>query len=70
VFGGQIPLEVTSIAPNKRLDEQIGLNVKRNNRRVARAMSLADLAGSDLLDFLQEIQEACRESSDTRRAVR
>lgn len=68
VFGGQIPLDVTSIAPNQRLDEQIGINVKRNNRRVARAMSLTDLAGSDLLDFLHEIQEACRDSNATRRA--
>ena len=65
VFGGQIPVSVTTIDPSVKLEDQIGLNVKNNNRRVARAMQLSDLAGTDLEKFMQTVEKLCREAKTT-----
>jgi len=58
VFGKQIPNNITKIDPNVKLEEQIGLNVKNNNRRLASAMSLEEIEGTDLMDFFAKIQES------------
>jgi hypothetical protein len=60
VFKGQVPASITDISPQKPVDEQLGIEVKNNNRRLARAMVLGDLAGTDLMDFVQHVDEMCR----------
>lgn len=59
VFGPQIPAYLTELEPNKPLDSQIGINVKRNNRRLARELSLSDVNGTDLGSFLDVVQALC-----------
>lgn len=62
VFGSQIPAHVTDVDPRKKLDSQIGLNVKSNSRRVARAMTLTELEGTDLLEFVVGVVRSCEEA--------
>jgi hypothetical protein len=56
VFKGQIAEDITSLDPNASLESQIGINVKKNNRRLARELSLDEIAGSDLEKFLEIVQ--------------
>jgi AAA domain, putative AbiEii toxin, Type IV TA system len=60
VFSIQIPDEITEIAGDIKLEEQIGMNVKGANRRVARAMSIDEIKGTDLFDFFMEVQKLCK----------
>lgn len=48
---------MTEIDPNVRLDRQIGWSVKKQNREVAWAMSLQDIEGTDLMDFLNLVKQ-------------
>lgn len=63
VFGDRIPATQGPILPDRPLQEQITFNVKhvkRKNREIAQAMSLGDIAGTDLLGFLEAVGENCR----------
>lgn len=62
VFGAQIPSSVTSINPVTKLEKQIGINVKKNNRKLAAAMNLVELEGTDLIAFLRRIIDVCRKT--------
>ncbi len=62
VFSTQIPEDITEIKPNESVETQIGLNVKKNNRKIARQMSLDDIAGTDLYDFFTEVRRLCESS--------
>ena len=59
VFGGQVPSGVVDIDPDKKLEDQIGLSVKKRARNIAREMTLGDLEGTDLMDFLREVERLC-----------
>jgi predicted ATP-dependent endonuclease of OLD family len=59
VFKGQIPDSFENIDPNRRLFDQINIDVKTNNQKIARAMSLDDLLGTDLMDFLNKVKSMC-----------
>lgn len=63
IFGAQISSSISSIEPDKKLETQIGMNVKNNNKKIARAMTLADIAGTDLLQFLEKVQSICESGS-------
>jgi energy-coupling factor transporter ATP-binding protein EcfA2 len=54
VFGSQIP-QLKEIDPKQKLEDQIGINVKNNNRRLAREMMLEEIEGTDLRQFLANI---------------
>ena len=56
VFKGQIPAELTSLAPDRSVVEQLGLDPKRNNRAIARAMDIDDIGGTDLMDFFEHVK--------------
>lgn len=62
VFSIQIPADITEIDPNKKLENQIGLDVKRTNRRVAKAMSIDEIRDTDLFEFFSRVREKCSES--------
>lgn len=49
-------ITITEIKPNVRLKDQLGFDVKRHNRTIARAMKLEDINGTDLFDFFEEIE--------------
>ncbi len=61
VFKGQIPQELTSIDPNTTLEDQIGMNVKNNNYKIAKAMDLHDIQGTDLMTFFEMVERKLRE---------
>jgi hypothetical protein len=59
VFKGQMREGIT-LDGGKDLAEQLGFEVKNNNRRIARAMVLADIADTDLGDFIESVDSFCR----------
>lgn len=59
VFKGQIPSTFTDIDPDKSLEEQIKMNVKNNNRKLAQEMTLEEIEGTDLHKFFQKVQKVC-----------
>lgn len=61
VFGAQIPDTVTDLDPDRPLEDQINFNVKRSNRRLAQALQLDELDGTDLAAFLDRVAELVRD---------
>lgn len=59
VFKGQIQETIQEIQPNTTLESQIGINVKKNNRKIAQVMNVEDLAGTDLETFLNLVKTNC-----------
>ena len=59
VLGSQIQADISDINPDKKLEEQIRLNVKKNNRRIARAMSWEDIKDTDLAKFFTKVENLC-----------
>ncbi len=59
VFGKDIPHGLTEIDPDKKLEKQIGINVKNNNRKLARKMSIDEIKDNDLYKFLQKVEKFC-----------
>jgi predicted ATPase len=62
VYGNQVPSTVRTIDSNQKLEEQLGFNVKKRNREIAQQMSLDDIQGTDLYEFLQKVEELARQS--------
>lgn len=60
VFGNQIDSSIKEINPNLKLETQIGINVKRNNRKITQAMTLDEISGTDLENFLSTVVERCK----------
>ncbi|HEX8398111.1 MAG TPA: AAA family ATPase [Pyrinomonadaceae bacterium] len=56
VFHGQISDKLTEIEPDKKLFDQIKMDVKKNNRKIAKAMSLDDIKDTDLYKFFTKIE--------------
>ena len=59
VFGANVPAQLTSIDPNKKLEDQLGFNPKKSNRKIVREMGLKDIEGTDLADFFGEVRKVC-----------
>jgi predicted ATP-dependent endonuclease of OLD family len=57
VFKAQIPNEIKNIKDNEKLENQIGLNVKKNSRKIVREMNIEDIKDTDLYAFLQRVNE-------------
>jgi predicted ATP-dependent endonuclease of OLD family len=57
VFKSQINQSITNILPDKKLEDQIGIDVKKNNSKIVKEMSIEDIKSTDLYDFLVKIQE-------------
>jgi hypothetical protein len=56
VFVNQIPEAITEILPNEKLENQIGMNVKCNNRIIAREMEIGEIATTDFNSFLERVE--------------
>ncbi|MBV9070145.1 MAG: AAA family ATPase [Acidobacteria bacterium] len=56
VFGNQIPATFATVDENVKLSKQIGFDVKKRNRAVAREMSLKDIEGTDLAKFCDRVR--------------
>lgn len=69
VFGSQIDSSIIEIVPDKKLEDQIGINVKKNNRKIAQKMMLSDIEGTDLYEFFEKVCKKCEETKqpDARR---
>ena len=61
VFKGQIPANFTQIDFEQSLEEQIKMNVKNNNRKLAQEMKLEEIEGTDLHKFFDKVKELCEE---------
>jgi predicted ATP-dependent endonuclease of OLD family len=61
VFKAQIPSSVTNIDSDKKLEEQIGISVKKNNRKIAQAMTIDEIRNTDFYKLLLKIEEKCKE---------
>ncbi len=59
VFGGQIPKSFTEIDNDETLENQIKINVKNNNRKLAQAMELEEIEGTDFYRFFEKVREMC-----------
>ncbi len=63
VFNNQIDRSFVAIDPATKLADQIGFDVKRNNRKIAQAMTLDEISGTDLQRFLSRVEAICVASS-------
>lgn len=57
VLGAQMPGEITEVKPDVKLEDQIGINVKRDNRKIAQEMTLDEIQSSDLAAFFQKVEK-------------
>lgn len=63
VFHSQIADDIVEIDPKTKLEDQIGIDVKKNNRKLAKAMTLDEIKGTDFYTFLSRIRENCELSN-------
>ena len=56
IFKNQISPSIGEILPDKKLQEQIGLDCKKNNRKIAKEMRLEEIEGTDFYDFLIKVK--------------
>lgn len=64
VFKSQIDESIAIIEPDVRLSDQIGIDVKKNNRRLAKQMTIEEIMNTDLYDFLMRVEQKCKERKD------
>ena len=57
VFVNQIDESIAEIDPKKKLEDQIGINVKNNNRKIAQKMTIQDIEATDVGEFFTSIAE-------------
>jgi ABC-type cobalamin/Fe3+-siderophores transport system ATPase subunit len=57
VLGNQIPAKLTALDPDKSVAKQLELDVKKNSARIAKAMTLDEIKGTDLADFLDAVEQ-------------
>lgn len=60
VFGNQINESISELKPDVKLDNQIGINVKKNNRKLAQVMTLDEIKDTDLMKFFDKVEELCK----------
>jgi energy-coupling factor transporter ATP-binding protein EcfA2 len=56
VFKGQVSESIDALDPDVPLDRQLGFSVKRNNRKIAQAMSLSDISATDFQTFVDAVR--------------
>ncbi|MEE9614256.1 MAG: ATP-binding protein [Thermodesulfobacteriota bacterium] len=61
VFGSQISDSIKDINPDKKLEEQIGISVKKNAKKLAKEMRLDEIKGTDLYKFFEKVGKMCKE---------
>lgn len=63
VFKSQIDDSILDIDPMLKLEDQININVKNNNRKLAQEMTLEEIQETDLYNFLETVEELCQKHS-------
>ncbi len=61
-FRHQIPDSLKELDPSRKLEAQLGFNVKNSNGQIARLMTLQDIEGTDLARFFEEVRRICEPS--------
>ncbi len=62
VFGPQIPPSITNIDPDKKLKDQIKIDVKKNNKKISQAMTIDEIKGTDLYNFFKKVKTVLEDS--------
>jgi len=58
IFPNKVDLiSISELEPKKKVESQLGFDVKKNGPKIVRLMSLEDLSDTDLLFFCKEIQK-------------
>jgi predicted ATP-dependent endonuclease of OLD family len=57
VMHQKAPEGLTKLDPKKKVSDQLGFDVKRNAASIAREMTLEDLNGTDLFEFLKKAEQ-------------
>lgn len=57
----KIPEIITEIKPNEKVEKQIGINLKKNLRRLAKATNSEDISDTDLFRFCKKIEEMVKQ---------
>jgi energy-coupling factor transporter ATP-binding protein EcfA2 len=55
VFPGKIPDSLVEINPDMKVEEQIGLNPKNSNAKLAKQTDIESIRNTDLIEFLEKI---------------
>lgn len=63
IFDTQISADIKQIDPGKKLQDQIAINVKNNNRKLAQSMTMKEIEGTDLNGFFLQVKEICENKS-------
>ncbi|MDD5465021.1 MAG: ATP-binding protein [Candidatus Omnitrophica bacterium] len=63
VFQAQISKDITEIKPDKKIDSQIGINVKNNSRKIVGQMGIDEIKNTDLYEFLVRVETILKNSS-------
>ncbi len=66
VFKGQISDDLETIEHDTKLFDQINIDVKNNNLKLARAMSLDEIEGTDLMEFLKKVEKRCEANANSK----
>jgi hypothetical protein len=61
VFVNQVDEKIISLDSKIKLEDQIGINVKKNNRKLAQAMTLDEIKETDLMQFFEQVERLCKE---------
>lgn len=67
-FSTQIPSSLTSIDPDIKLEDQIGLNVKNTLNRVVKHMTFSDIKDTDLGEFILEVNRLLEQNPSALKA--
>jgi hypothetical protein len=62
VFRDRIPKDLTSLDPDKKLEDQIGLNPRKKNKEIASKMSIEDIENTDLYSFFKNVESILLEN--------
>lgn len=58
---GQMPADITELAHDKPVSEQLGFEVKKNGGKIVREMKLEEIKGTDLEEFLNQVAKLAAE---------
>ena len=65
VLKGQVQIDISTIEPDRNLEDQINFNVKKNNGKIAAAMNMEDIEGTDLHRFFKRVEKMCNQISSS-----
>jgi predicted ATP-dependent endonuclease of OLD family len=65
VFPNQINESIREINPMQKLENQIGFDVKKNNKKIAQNMTLEDIQATDLKEFFEKLIKVAGETPST-----